>query len=566
MHFRKNWWVFGSNTTVRQQLLKIGYLPRKLIQDIIYTVRNTSYVSRNKPIGYPNLQAAYGATSVNRRRWRLPRKRAYSLFLSGFILLISTTCCFSFKIYQENILRANNDKIIVAKTSVNTALASLDAFLDLLAKRIKKHPDDDQKIVEILGADYTNLFEGSFPSIVALGYIPLSKDTMYSRLGVVKQSKNAKDFLNVENPQEHIHVIEKQLDSLGRLKAHISLKHLLSSNFMLADPKTMIAESNSFSAIINGKIVTFQLNSPQPSLFHFLKKYSRNIILLIIAAIGFTVLGGGCVYYLIRRHNKALRMQKDHLIKDKRDLQGLCAEKQELLCMKDMSLASQQKNSKKREELLLITINRLQTLASEGLSINSLALKLIAQDFCDPKTVLEIARMVNEANLTFKQISSGLPIMKDEATVDLKKVLQNTLGAFEEKIVTKGIAVNIQDSLQDSVQLDLVMLQIILYGAIKSILEHYLSQLDIHISPAAESGILISFTDDGHVPGPCKISAAQKNILSLSRQEMLEITQFLGWKINWGEIDGKNTMTLWLPNMTQVKGKVLSLAEFRKHG
>jgi hypothetical protein len=566
MHVRNNMWYISTINKVLQELQRAGHLPLKLIQNKINSVKNVSYVAKNKFFDLINYPAAIDETSVNRRGWRLPRKRTRSLMFVGFFSLFTTISFFSFTVYQENTFRSNNDMIALARANVTQALESLDQYLELMADRIASYPDNDQKIAEILNTDYLNLFENKFPYILALTYHPLSNDKLYSRLGIVKQSRNTKDFLSSADPMEHIYVIEKQIEGLGEFKVDISLKHLLSSNFIPTDPKTDLNEPNGFSVKINGKNTSFHLNRSQPSFFHFLKRHANNIILLIIAAITFTFFGGCAVYYFIRRHNKVLRLQKLHLTKSQQDLQDSCDEKQDMLHKKELNLLSHKKDAKKREELLLLTISRLQFLACEGLSINSLASKLIAQDFTEPKTVLEIARMVEEANLFLKQISSGIPIKKNEAPVDLKETIQSMLGSFEEGIAAKGVIVNVNDQLQASIQTDLGMLQIILYGVLKNTLECYLGKLDIQISPAPESGVLISFSDDGHVPGPYKVTEKKNNILSLTRQEMLEITQSLGWKINWGELDGRNKTTLWLPNISQAMGKVLTLAEFRKHG
>jgi hypothetical protein len=566
MHVRNNMWFKGTINTVRKELLRAGHLPLKLIQNKINSVKNVLYVAKTKSFGLINYPAAQDEISVKQRGWRLPRKRTCSLTFVGFISLFSTIFYFSFSVYQENTFRSNNEKIALARANVTQALESLNQYLELMAVRIASYPDNDKKIAEILNTDYMYLLENKFPSILALTYHPLSNDKLYSRLGIVKKSEITKDFLSTVDPIEHAYVIEKQIEGLGKFKVHISLKQLLSYNFIPADTKTDLHEPNGFSVKINGNNASFQLNRSQPSFFHFLKRNANNIILLVIAAIVFIFFGGCTVYYLIRRHNKAIRLQKDLLIKNQQHLQGLCDEKQELLNKKELSLLSHKMDAKKREELLLLTITRLQSLASDGLSINSLASKLIAQDFTEPKTVLEIARMVDEANLFLKQISSGIPIKKNEAPVDLKESIQSILEAFEEGIAAKGVIVNVDDQLQASIQTDPGMLQIILYGVLKNTLEHYLSKLDIQVILAPESGVLITFSDDGHVPGPYKASERKKNILSLSRQEMLEITQSLGWKINWGELDGGNKTTLWLPNISQDKGKVLTLAEFRKHG
>ncbi len=565
MHFRNSSWVKGSINSARQQLLRIGYLPLKLIQDKINSVKNVSYVAKNESFGVPYHPATHDETSVIRRGWRLPRKRTCSLILVGFFTLFSTICCLSFTVYHENALRSNNDKIDLARAKVSQALESLDRYLELIAKRIAGYPGNDQKIAEILNTDFLNLFEGSFPSILALGYYPLSSGKIYSRLGLAKKSGDSNDSLIAGDPKEHIYVIEKQVDGLGKFKVHISLKDLLSYNFTPVDPKTDMAEPNGFSVNINGKNVSFQLDRPQPSFFHFLKRYANNIILLVIAAIGFTFFGGSVVYYFIRRHNKVLRLQKDCLIKGEQELQQLCAEKQGLLEKKDFSLEGRQKDASKREELLLLIITRLQDLAGEGLSINSVASNLLNQDFVDPKTVCEIARMVDGANMFLNLISTGFPIKKKESQVNLKRIILDVLCAYEDKIELKDVTVLVEDTLQISIQTDPGLLQLVLYSVVKSALENYLSQLTIQISLAPESGFLISFIDNGHIADPI-ILETKKNILSLSRQELLELTQALGWKITWGELDGKNITTLWLPDISRAKGKVFTLAEYRKHG
>lgn len=119
--------------------------------------------------------------------------------------------------------------------------------------------------------------------------------------------------------------------------------------------------------------------------------------------------------------------------------------------------------------------------------------------------------------------------------------------------------------MQKLIQTDAGLLQLVLYNVVKNALESYLSQLIIQIDSAPESGYLISFIDNGHLADPMA-SETKKNILSLSRQEMLELTQVLGWKITWGELDGKNRTILWLPDTSRAKGKIFNMAEFRKHG
>lgn len=565
MHFRNSSWVKGSIKTTSRQLLKVGYLPLKLIHNKINSVKSASYEAKSRYFGVLSYAGVPDETSVNRRGWRIPRKRTCGIALIGFLSLLSIFSYFTFMIYKEKTIRFNRDKILLAKKSVNQALKSLDQYIELIAKRIENYPGNDLKITEILNMDFLNLFEDSFPAVLALSYHPISDDKFYSRLGNVKNSRISTDFLSATNPKEHIFRIEKQIEGLGAFTVHISLKHLLSYNFIKTDNLPEIADSQGFSVKIGGKSEYFKLDRPQPSFFHFLKKYASNLFLLVIAAIGFTFFGGISVYYIIRRHNKALRLQKEELINGQLVLQQLCAEKQELIKMKDLSLEGRQKDANKREELLLLIITRLQDLACEGLSISSVASNLLNEEYVEPKTVCEIARMVDRANLFLDQISTGVPIKKKETQINLKMIMLNILSAYEDRIASNDVTVLVEDNLQELIQIDPGLLQLVLYNVVRNALESYLSHLEIQINSAPESGFLISFIDNGHVADPI-VSETKKNILSLSRQEMLELTQVLGWKITWGELDGKNRTILWLPDASRAKGNIFNMAEFRKHG
>jgi hypothetical protein len=565
MHFRKSSWVKGSIKSTSQQLFRVGYLTLKLINDKINSVKNASYVAKSRYLGALSYAGIQDETSVNRRGWRLPRKRTSSVALIGFFSLLSTLSYFSFTIYKEKTVRFNSDKVLSAENSVNQALKSLDQYLELIAKRIAGYPGNDQKITEILNMDFFNLFEGSFPAILALSYNPIADDKFYSRLGIVKESRISTDFLSANNPKEHVFLIEKQIEGLGAFTVHISLKHLLSNYFIKTDALPETADPQGFSVNIGGKSEYFKLDRPHPSFFNFLKRYANNLLLLVIAAIGFTFFGGISVYYIIRKHNKVLRFQKEELINGQLDLHQLCAEKQELIEKKDLSLEGRKKDASIREELLRLIITRLQDLACEGLSTNSVASNLLNQEYVEPKTVCEIARMVDRANIFLDQISTGVPIKKKEIHVDLKKTMLNILSAYEDKIAFNNVTFLVEDKLQKLIQTDPGLLQLVLYSVVKNALESYLSHLIIQIDSAPESGYIISFIDNGHVADPIA-SEAKKNILSLSRQEMLELTQVLGWKITWGELDGKNRTILWLPDTSLSKGKVFNMAEFRKHG
>lgn len=565
MHFRKSSWAKGSIKSTSQQLLMVGYLPLKLIQDKIISVKNASYVAKSRYFGALSYAGIQDETSINRKGWRIPRKRTSSVALIGFFSLLSTLSYFSFTNYKEKTIRFNSDKILLAEESVNQALKSLDQYLELIAKRIANYPGNDQKITEILNMDFLNVFEGSFPAILALSYRPIAEDKFYSRLGIVKESRVSTDFLSTNNPKEHVFLIEKQIEGLGAFTAHISLKHLISNYFIKTDTLPETADPNGFSVNIGGKSEYFKLDRPQPSFFHFLKRYANNLLLLVIAAIGFTFLGGISVYYFIRRHNKILRLQKEELINNQLMLQQLCDEKQELIEKKDLSLEGRKKDASKREELLRLIIARLQDLACEGLSTNAVASNLLNQEYVEPKTVSEIAKMVDRANIFLDQISTGVPIQKKESQVDLKRIMLNILSAYEDKIASNGVTFLVEDKLQKLIQTDAGLLQLVLYNVVKNALESYLSQLIIQIDSAPESGYLISFIDNGHLADPMA-SETKKNILSLSRQEMLELTQVLGWKITWGELDGKNRTILWLPDTSRAKGKIFNMAEFRKHG
>lgn len=565
MYFRNSAWVKGSIRLARKQLLRVGNLPLKLIHDKINSVKNASYVAISRYSGELNYVGATDGDSVNRRGWRLPRKRTCSIALVGFFSLLSALGYLSFTVYKENTIRSSSNRILSAERSVNQAMKSLDQYLDLMATRIASYPENDQKIAEILNMDFLNIFDGAFPAILALSYHPTAANKLYSRLGIAMETKNNTDFLSANDSKEHVFRIEKKIEGLGAFKVHISLKHLLSYNFIKTDSLPDVAEPQGFSVNIGGKNEHFRLDRSQPSFFHFLKRYANNLILLVIAAIGFTFFGGISVYYLIRRHNKILRSQKEDLINGKQELLLLCDEKQTLLEKKDLSLEGLQKDASKREELLLLIITRLQDLACEGLSINSIASRLLNQDSVGPKTTLEIKKMVDEANIFLNQISTGVPIQKKEGQVDLNRVILNVLGAYEDKIATNGVAIFVEDTLQKLIQTDPGLLQIVLYSVVRKVLKSYLSRLEIQIGLAPESGFLISFIDNGHMADPLA-SETKKNILSQSRQEMVELTQALGWKITWGEIEGKNKTTLWLPDTSRAKGKVFNFAGRRKHG
>ncbi len=565
MYFRKSTWVNGSISLAREQFLRAGHLPVKLIRSKINSLKTVSYIAKSRYFGELNNSGVIDRDSVNSRGWRIPRKRTRSVALFSFFFLLSTLSFFSFTIYKENTLRLNSDKILTAENSVNQALKSLDQYLELIARRLANYPGNDQKITEILNMDFLNLFEGSFPNILALSYHPIDEDKFYTRLGILKESRVSTDFLSANNPKKHVFLIEKKIEGFGAFTVHISLKHLLSIYFIKADTLSETTDTNGFSVNIGGKSEHFKLDRPQPSFFHFLKKYSNNLFLLVIAAIGFTFLGGIWVYYFIRRHNKILRLQKEDLINDRLMLQQLCDEKQELIEKKDLSLEGRKKDASKREELLRLIIARLQDLACEGLSTNAVASNLLNQEYVEPKTVSEIAKMVDRANIFLDQISTGVPIQKKESQVDLKRIMLNTLSAYEDKIASNGVTFLVEDKLQKLIQTDPGLLQLVLYSVVKNALDSYLSHLIVQIDPAPESGFLISFIDNGHLGDPMA-SETKKNILSLSRQEMLELTQLLGWKITWGELDRKNRTILWLPDTSRAKGKIFNMAEFRKHG
>lgn len=555
VHFRNSPWVKSSIKLAHQQLLRAGLVPLRLIQGKINSMKNARFVAANEGV---DVHAA--KTS----RWRLPRKRTCSLMLGGLLTIFSSLSYLSYTVYENNLIKSHREKVASAKLNIVEALEALDSYLDLVAVRIGNHADDDNKIIEILKTDYLNLIDGSYPTILSLNYYPISNDKRYSRLGSAKNTQSSREFLSHSDPKQQILSIEKKVQGLGTFRAQISLKQILSNNFIITSAPIITAETG-FSIDVFGREITFLLDRAQPAVSHFILKNASNIVLLVLAAIGFSLFGASFIYYLLRRHNKVVRLQKIEISRKFEVEQKRCEELQTTISKLNRNFECHERSKEKREELLKLTIHRFSQMASSGLEINGSVSKMISEKFADNKAASQIVDIAQDANLILKRISDGLPIRDDQQYVHIKDVIEGILQSFEYKLSSKGISVNLEDNYKKFFLTDSALLMIVLYSLIRNLIRRYLRQIIIEIIPSSQGGVEISFTDNGHATVSDQEAASKKNILSLCETEMLELTNILGWKISYDLDDGKNKTTLWMPDLSAQQKNVVSITEYRKN-
>lgn len=559
-HFQNRPWVISAFNLIRRRLSQIG-----LSEAYAYAYEEVDkkLATDGQIVDSRSRADTSARIMVSRKKFSIRRKRIFSYLLVGFTAILSTTAYYSYDTYQTRMINSHTEVIETSKAKLDQALASFGQALSLLGTRLEKQTGNDKQITEILNTDFRTFIEGSFPTVLSLEYRLDNK--IYSRLGPESFKNNLEDSFAGNDSREHIIVVEQKIGNSGVLKARLSLESLISGYFKRKEQLSEVAASEGFTLKIGGAGYTYYLDRPQPSLSGFLIDHADFVLLLILSSLVFMALGASSVYIFIRKHNKTMRAQKEEAFQKYRAAYRACSEHEMNIVKLNTSVLNERISFQYREDLFKSVISGFQQMAAEGHKTNSIVTNFLLQESVENHAVGEILKMTMQANQKLKYIASGYLDESNEKLVNLKGALESSLEAFQQKITCKNIDVAIEDRYNKSVSIDSGALHIVIYNILQCILGKFLSHLKIELDGSNELGVSIVFKDDRHVSVTAQETDVGRDILSLSKQQLSELTMIMGWKVSF-EMEGERTKTtLWLPVNAMVQGNVVSFKEYRKH-
>jgi len=168
-------------------------------------------------------------------------KRFFTRRRTSWLVLLFTSSAFylmcldSYEIYKFQDNEAQKKVVASTQQDVTQAIKAFDEYLDLVEHRISGNFNDEAKVLEILRLDYNQYLTGPFPAILALTFIPESKNLpRVSRMGILKSTDDAQHPLMELDGKLNQFSIARVMPGMGTIKSQISLEKLIPKSFVIA--------------------------------------------------------------------------------------------------------------------------------------------------------------------------------------------------------------------------------------------------------------------------------------------------------------------------------------------
>lgn len=524
------------------------------VKNTVGLVRKVYKLIRFKGVGFNHVQRQKRIKAIHRKYLFIGTPIFFSLF---FIITY-----YSYSLYYEQNLSSRREKIERVQTNVRQAMGAFTDFLDLQASRIEKSDLDGDEIIKILNTNPVSFIDSPLPTIVSLTVKINATGKVYSRLGEIVSSE-ASPNLKISTDEIFVN-LDREINDVGLIKSKLSLKDLVPQDFREVLSSSPLQGADGFIVDANDSKLFVQLYEPYPTFRSFLYHYGSYVFLLALAMIASLYIGIMFASLSIRRRNKSLRLTNESL---ERKCQAQIERNLELVeenTQFKSRLVSYKKWAAMRELLLTNAITNYRTVSSNCYNTYNIVAHLLQNGFSDHHpAIMDIVNIAKGAHQELLKLSHGHPLTNVQHPVFLRQVVEDLIDGFSQNCQEIGVNISMSGQLQAVLDIDEGSLRVVIYNIMRHILRKYVTQISISIEKT-ETGFQIQFIDNGLETERMTCSES-KNILSLSREEMIEIAQNMGWRITYVSDDGRCMTILWLPEVQVASANVVSLNDYRQH-